>query len=173
MGDNANQILGIFYDGGSYPVLEAWSQGGATPLSSVIRKLAALTNFQRNPRSMEYMEMLLRANWPGRIRLVQIKTDRRVPALNLADYSRVVLLWPDSNGMGWRKIERQLSGIQHGSIVVLNGRNRTFEFYGPTFRKLRMRRLIEKSHVDKIIFCVALAILTPSIWFVDFLRGRR
>lgn len=173
MSNDANHTLGIFYDGGSYPVLEAWSQGQAGPLKSAIRKLAALANYQRNPRPRQYMESLLRAKWPGKFDIVEIGTDRTVPSMNWTDYSKIVLLWPDSNGLGWRNIERQVRRSRHSSIVVLTGRNRSFDFGGSIYRKLRMRRTLEKSQLDKVVFSFALMVVAPCFWMVDLLRGKR
>jgi hypothetical protein len=150
-------VVGIAHDPwrGDGPLAD---RGGSLPRRALRRSLA----WRANPREPEYMRALFGERFPdGRI-------VERVDELHGAD--RIVLLYPDANGIGFGALERKLPETD---VVVLNGRRRQFALTARTRRALRLRRALELSYAGELLGLVALALATPVVAAWDLGRGRR
>jgi hypothetical protein len=94
-------------------------------------------------------------------------------ALTSAD--RVLLLYPDAVGLGWRPIEQVVRGAAPAStpIEVLNGRGRSFMLDSRTRPALRLRRVLERTMVVELAAAPLIVGLAPALWVIDAIRGRR
>jgi hypothetical protein len=137
-----------------------------TPWSIYRRGLA----YKANPRSPGYMEALFAERYP-KADLVRVGDDRWPEAVRVA--GTVVLLYPDSTGLGFRPLERELRGLRGGQIRVLNGRRREFILDRAARRGLILRRVLERSYLGEGIALAVLGVLTPLLVVFDLLRGRR
>ncbi|WP_235075736.1 glycine/betaine ABC transporter permease [Holospora undulata] len=111
------------------------------------QKLYRIVCHRSNPRSKEYMLDLLREKFPD-AEIVDINQTRSP--------GKIILLYPDSIGLGWRKIESRL--IHKHEVEVLNGRRRVFEFTPSVRRMLLLRRFLEMTFLPEIL-------LTPFVLF--------
>lgn len=155
--------VAIFYD--------HWKHVRAAPAS--FRKPAALWKkvvwYKANPRTLDYMRTLLNERYPT---MPFIEKFEDIHSLNEAP-SKVVLLYPDSIGLGFWTIERKLSRLTSvNEIEVLNGRKRQFPFDARTQFALRLRRVIEWTMVVELFTGAAILITTPFLLLADFVRGK-
>jgi hypothetical protein len=150
-------VVGIAHDPwrGSGPLAD---RGGSAPRRALRRSLA----WRANPRDPEYMRSLFHERFP------QGRVVDQVEDVHGAD--RVVLLYPDSTGIGFGGIERRLPDVP---VVVLNGRRREFTLDARTRRRLRVRRALELSYLGEVVALAVLVIATPALAAGDRLRGRR
>ncbi len=111
------------------------------------QKLYRVVCHRSNPRSKEYMLDLLREKFPD-AEIVDINQTRSP--------GKTILLYPDSIGLGWRKIESRL--IHKHEVEVLNGRRRVFEFTPSLRRMLLLRRFLEMTFLPEML-------LTPFVLF--------
>lgn len=115
-------------------------------------KLHRVVCQRANPRSKEYMQNLLSENFPNH---------KLISPDNITNADDVVLLYPDSIGLGWGSIERKIKNISK-NIQVLNGRKRKFILNSKIQSQLNLRRLLEITFLPEII-------LTPFILFYSVL----
>jgi hypothetical protein len=124
--------------------------------------------YKANPRTADYMATLLKERYPG-AQLLEVSEQMA----NVSQADLIVLLYPDSIGLGFSSIERELVRVAPGAqIKVLNGRRRQFAFDGPTRRALRFRRFLEWTMLVECAFGGVLLITTPFLLLYDMVRGR-
>ncbi len=126
-----------------------------------------------NPRSQSYMKELFSERYPqGRF----INVDEQsgwTEYVSSAD--TVVMLYPDSIGIGFSPIESTVKKQKKTWAVVraLNGRRREFLLKRQTARQLRLRRFLERSMLGEAVAVVAFMAITPLFLVSDLVRGRR
>jgi hypothetical protein len=173
-----NTRVYIFHDGDTYPTLEAWSRRLApTSITRFIGKLSAYLRYRRNPRSQDYMERLVKQTFPDfeRHQLLLVEAGAHLPVLDWTALEQIVLLWPDANGTGWARTEREIfRRVQAAaSIIVLNGRARCFVLTRSAWRRFRRRRFLEKTFVVEIALLTAFLITSPWLALWDVSQRRR
>jgi hypothetical protein len=173
-----NTRLYIFHDGATYPALEPWFRRLApSGIMISFRKLLAYLRYRRNPRSQEYMERLAKQTFPDfqKDQLVSVATGAQLPVLNWTALDQIVLLWPDANGTGWARTEREIfhRAQPAASIIVLNGRRRCFVLTRSDWRRFKRRRFLEKAFVVEVAVLAAFLITSPWLALWDFSQGRR
>lgn len=126
--------------------------------------------YRSNPRSPEYMRALLAERLPDAelVRSGEPGWEERVRGAD-----RVVLLYPDSIGVGFGGFERRLAELGAAPETALNGRRRDVALDPSTHRALRLRRFLERTMVVELAGLAAIAIATPFLLLADGLRGRR
>jgi hypothetical protein len=107
--------------------------------------------------------------------IVQVPPGQGLPQIQWDSVSEIVLLWPDGNGLGWGRLEREVFRRKQPStrLTVLNGRRRSFVLNRGQWRTTRVRRFIEKSLVTEAAFTVVFAVTSPFLLAWDMARGRR
>jgi hypothetical protein len=129
--------------------------------------------YKANPRSANYMRALLRryfadAEW------LEVDSHRDwIERVRRAE--TIVLLYPDSIGLGFGSIERAIMKNKNRAsrMHVINGRCRVFEFDRTTRGRLRLRRFLEWTMLPELLFLPAFVVATPLLWITDAIRGRR
>ena len=97
-----------------------------------------------NPRTKKYMELMLKKTFPG----IKIYLKSDLDSLGFSE--NIILLYPDSIGLGWGKLESKCRRMcQH--ITILNGRGRTFLLDQATRRELKIKRFLEISFFLELI----------------------
>lgn len=147
-------------------------------LAAPLERYADAGRFRRavawkaNPRSEGYMRARFAESIPDG-RLVVWGEPTAADAVRAAE--RVVLLYPDAIGLGWRPVERAVLGtVPRGATVeVLNGRRRRFALDPPTLRALRLRRVLEATMLLEVAAAPVIVALAPVLWAIDAMRGRR
>ena len=173
-----NTRVYIFHDGETYPALEAVSRRLApTVVTRLVRKLSVYLRYRRNPRSQDYMERLAKQTFPDfqRDQLLLVETGAHLPMLDWTALEQIVLLWPDANGTGWARTEREIfhRAQDATSIMVLNGRRRRFELTRREWRLFKRRRFLEKAFVVEVALLATFLITSPFLALWDFSQGRR
>ncbi|MGB9115069.1 hypothetical protein [Bradyrhizobium sp.] len=127
--------------------------------------------YKANPRSSDYMKARFAECYPGSTFL---NTGAgAISAAALAGSSKVVLLYPDSIGLGYSAIERAVArDAPHAAVEVLNGRRRQFAFDRKARWALRFRRFLEWTMLIECLAGVTLLLATPFLLLFDFLRGK-
>ena len=105
-------------------------------------KLYRVVSQRSNPKSREYMITLLNQKFPD-AELVEVS--------QLYSNDKIILLYPDSIGLGWKKIEANLMQ-KFQVITVLTGRKRLFDLNSTVHRRLLFRRFIEVTFLPEILF---------------------
>ena len=127
--------------------------------------------FKANPRSSDYMKALFAERYPGATFL-----DTGAGPISVATMvgsSKVVLLYPDSIGLGYSAIERGIArNASHAAVEVLNGRRRQFAFDRRSRWALRCRRFLEWTMLIECFAGVILLLATPFLLLIDFVRGK-
>jgi hypothetical protein len=122
------------------------------------------------------MEKLAQEMFPGlkSEQILTIGAGRALPSLSWSEISEIVLLWPDSNGMGWSSIERDiLSRARVGTpLLAISGRRRCWKLDGQTLRGLWWRRALEKTLAFEFAFTIAFGFVTPALVAYDWLRRK-
>lgn len=127
--------------------------------------------YKANPRSSEYMKALFAERYPGATFLDAATAP--IPAAVMAGSSKVVLLFPDSIGLGYSAIERTVArDASDAAVEVLNGRRRQFPFDRRARWALRYRRFLEWTMLLECLAGVALLLATPFLLLFDFMRGK-
>ncbi len=124
-------------------------------------KLYRVVCQRSNPRSKEYMLDLLREKFPD-AEIVDINQTRSP--------WKIILLYPDSIGLGWGKIENRLK-IQTKDITILNGRKRVFEFTSSVRRRLLLRRFLEMTFLPEILLTPFVLLYGIFVATKDKIRG--
>jgi len=160
--------LFVFYDGPVYPRL-------GVPFRRVTRMLQIHLQYRRNSRSREYMYALAQQTFSdfNPREVLELRDSGKLAVATWESVRTIVLLWPDSNGLGWSPIENYLlrhkpAGMQ---IIVLNGRRRRFTLGREQLRFFRKRRFLEKSFALDLAATLAFFLFTPILLFWDLLRG--
>lgn len=128
--------------------------------------------YKANPRSEEYLRALLGERFPDAKWLsVDEQSEWRE---HIGEADEIVLLYPDSIGLGFAALERKIrkSKKTWAGVTVLNGRRRQFRLTGATQLGLRMRRLLEWTMLPEMVFLLAFLVITPILWALDLARGR-
>jgi len=158
-------VLGIFHN--------PW-RSEYDPHRSVAELYRRAVWLKANPRDEDYMKALFSERYPQGT-FVDADRDAAWPRrLEAAD--TVVLLYPDSIGIDFAKIESAvLRGRRSGAVEVrvLNGRRRDFALSGRVRRELRWRRLAERAMLGEALMIVGFVVVTPFFVAADLLRGRR
>jgi hypothetical protein len=149
-------VLGIL----TYPLGEDFGLSDA-PRRSLRRAYRRALFEKSNPRSAEYMRALFDQRYPG----------ARIAATHDPEAETIVLLYPDSIGLGFGPLERRVRGA--ATVRVLNGRGRDFELDARARRSLAMRRVAERTMVVEAAALAVGVVATPLLLALDFVRGRR
>jgi hypothetical protein len=159
------KVVGIFHN--------PW-QSAYDPRRSVAELYRRAVWLKANPRDEEYMKALFQERYPDG-EFVNIDRDdewRR----RLAEAATVVLLYPDSIGLHFARVESAiLKGRRSDAaeVRVLNGRRRDFALSGRARRELRWRRLAERAMLGEALMIVGFVVVTPFFVAADLLRRRR
>jgi hypothetical protein len=139
------------------------------------RRMNTFLRVQSAPRTLEYSKQILGELMPEVESIVSIESPSELAAMNWHSIETLVLLWPDSNGLGWGKVERllraHLSSVSE--IWIINGRRRRLKFGGRTYRRLLWRRRIEQSLIVNLLCTGSLLTLGSFFWAADLFRGRK
>lgn len=84
----------------------------------------------------------------------------------------VVLLYSDAIGQGFERVELLLKG-NGKRIYVLNGRKRFFILSNEVYRKIRLRRIIEKYCFFELIFSALFIIFIWPYFFYEWLTRQK
>ncbi len=104
-------------------------------------KLYRVVCQRSNPRSKDYMMELLHDKFP----------DAKLIDLKKKHYGcKIILLYPDSIGIGFRKIESILK-MYNNEIIVLNGRKRVFALKPSVHKQLLLYRFLEITFLPEIL----------------------
>lgn len=129
--------------------------------------------FKANPRSEEYMRALFAERSPDGIFLNALSdTDWKS---HLASADSILLLYPDSIGIGFAAIESEVAADKQkwATVRILNGRRRAFVFNGKVRRQLRLRRFFEQTMLGEALFTMGFLAVTPFFFISDLVRGRK
>lgn len=138
-----------------------------------IAKYRRVVWYTAAPRTEQYMRDLFRAVVPDGL-FLNTRTDhdwgRRAAAADL-----VVLLYPDSIGLGFWPLERKIWRLRKGwaAVRVLNGRRREFVLTRSVVAALRFRRVLSRLLVGEALFTAAFVLATPVFLLHDVFRGRK
>lgn len=157
-------VIGLYLDRESAE-LAAYNAGARGPIAQY-RKILW---YKARVRSREYMQALFQVRYPtGQFKCVDEGPDW-MPLV--ADADVVVLLYPDSIGLGFGDVERSLPArVKPWTVVrVLNGRRREFVLDRGTLGSLRMRRVIERTMLGEAVFGLVFAVVTPVLLLRDLL----
>ncbi len=125
-------------------------------------KLYHVVCHRAHPRSKEYMINVLSEKFPDAM-LVDLEN---IPVQT----QKLILLYPDTIGLGWYKIEKKLLP-KIKNLMILNGRKRLFVFTLGVGYKLAMKRFLELSFLPEIIFLPFLLALGLILALKDKLMG--
>ncbi|OGV51485.1 MAG: hypothetical protein A2X49_17030 [Lentisphaerae bacterium GWF2_52_8] len=133
---------------------------------SMYKKVLA---YKAMPRTEEYMETLFKNHFPEGKLLYCKNQKETIRSMEKGD--KAILLYPDSIGHGFRKIEAALTtrGIE---TSVLNGRGRLFALDRKTWNSLRLRRAVESLFLIELAATLIFLAATPFLLAWDILRGR-
>jgi hypothetical protein len=128
--------------------------------------------YKANPRAAAYMRALQRERFPDAEWLDTSEHSDWIDRLSQAD--TVVLLYPDSIGLGFGSVERAVRAHKRdeAAVVVLNGRRRKFRLNAATRLGLRLRRILEWSMLLEVLALPVFVVVTLLLWTVDAVRGR-
>lgn len=161
--------IGLWFD--------RWAQsrfeGERLRTGSFLRLFRKAIWFKANPRDRDYMKALFSERFPEGQFIEIYDTDDCAPLVKQAD--TVVLLYPDSIGIGFFTVERSIRQAlaPQSEVVVLNGRRRQFRLSGMHHRQLLLRRFLEKTMLGEMIIVLLFCIITPVFLATDLFAGRR
>lgn len=158
---NINKIMGVF----SYP----WSDVYSDKIVDLYRRALWL---KANPRSEEYMKSLFLGHFPNGIYINADKDSEWESHISSAD--TVFLLYPDSIGVGFSKLESIVFKKRKiwAAVRILNGRKREFLLDKSTRRQLHLRRFLERWMLGESLAMAFFVVITPFILMFDWVRGR-
>ena len=101
--------------------------------------------------------------------------DEKPISLRSRTYDTLIFLYPDSTGLGWRAVERNLRTLKVRQTLVINGRGRIFLYDRQTRNALLWRRIIERSRIVESAMALAFlaAALPLAAWDVISTRDPR
>lgn len=123
-------------------------------------KLYQAVCYRANPRSRQYMQDLLAAEFPD----VQIVEAKKIPA----DAKTIILLYRDAIGLGCSYLEGTL--IRSKQLIALNGRKRKFALPAMQHFKLCIKRLLEITLLPELIIAPVLIGLALMLAIKDQIR---
>ena len=161
------QIVGIF----SNPLIKQNQK--ASGIGHVLSKLyrRALCS-KANPRSIEYMKNAFIKRYPNG---VFVNTEAAPTwERDIATAHSIILLYPDSIGLGFSRIESEVfrSKKRLAAVRALNGRDREFILNNSAIIRLRSHRFLERWMIGEIFALLIFLIITPVLLVADWLRGR-
>jgi len=161
----------LFHHPPVYPVLARLTTGVGL-LNRVVSKLEAHEVFRQNARSREYMMNEARAAFPE-FDPAAIIGPEGLGSVDWNSVNRLVLVWPDSNGLGWAPVEKRACALAAPGteIVVLNGRRRQFRLADS--KNLYLRRFLEKTFLADLAATTLFFIGTPFLLLIDAAKGKR
>jgi hypothetical protein len=161
------QVTGLYFN----PWPEKWWHS-KEPLRNPIELYRRGLWYKSNPRDEAYMKALFDEKYPGG-RFVNVKENPGWPG-QVKEGSTILLLYPDSIGLGFSVLEREVRGRTQGAPPprVLNGRRRDFVLDGPTRVALKIRRFMERTMLMEIGFTLIFVAVTPILLTMDWIRGR-
>lgn len=160
-----DSVIGIFHD--SWVGIRELPTSFRNPLGLWMKAVW----YKANPRSSAYMKALFAERYPGAT-FLDVGTGA-ISAATIAGTSKVVLLYPDSIGLGYFAIERVIARqASRAEVEVLNGRRRQFAFDRTSRWALRFRRFLEWSMVIECFAGVVLLLATLFLLLFDFVRGK-
>jgi len=157
--------IGIFCD--------PWAGLAQVPNSirAPLRAWRKLLYAKANPRSADYMRTLFEREWGGGS-FVDTGVERSWESM-LEGAARVVLLYPDANGIGFGRIERRVRRLApRAAVHVLNGRQRQFLLDASTATAVRLRRFLECTMLIETVISLGILVATPVLLGIDVVRGR-
>jgi hypothetical protein len=159
------EVVGVFHDG--WVRIRQLPTSFRNPFGLWMKAVC----YKANPRSSDYMKALFAERYPASTFLDTATGP--ISAATIARSSKVVLLFPDSIGLGYSRIERKVArDAPHAAVEVLNGRRRQFVFNKRARRALRFRRFLEWTMLFEWLAGVALLLGTPFLLLFDFVRGK-
>jgi hypothetical protein len=129
--------------------------------------------YKANPRTAIYMRALQQECFSDAEWVDTREHSDWIDRLSRAD--KIVLLYPDSIGLGFGPVERSVLAhkLDWATVEVLNGRRRQFRLNDATRFGLRLRRLLEWSMLLELLFLPVFIVVTPLLWAIDAVRGRQ
>ncbi len=130
-------------------------------------------HFKSNPRTFEYLTSKLKDKITNSD--VVILTDMAdLEKIDFDAYEKIILLYPDSTGLGWYAIERIIlkNVNEMKNIYIINGRGRKIVFNKLNLMSLRIKRCLERSLLGEIIFTVFFIVSTPFLLIKDLINGK-
>ena len=125
-------------------------------------KLHNVVSIRANARSKEYMLDLLHEYFP------EARVDQMdVPCEN----AQIILLYPDSIGLGWSHLEKRL-WKKFQEVRVLNGRKRCFALTKHGRLKLVLRRFLEVTFLPEIVCAPFLLLYGTFLAIKDKIKGQ-
>lgn len=163
------KIIGLYSTASWGAMQEASRKKSRSPLGMYRRAV----QYKANPRDEAYMKSLFDSQYPG-APFVNVQQDNSWRAL-AGSADAIVLLYPDSIGFGFSRLEKEVWRLKTGwaEVRVLNGRRRDFLLNRTTLRALRARRWIEQLMLAEFLMTAIFVCVTPLLLMADFLRGRR
>jgi hypothetical protein len=127
--------------------------------------------YKANPRSTDYMRALQQERFPEAEWVTTAEPDW---TKRLARADTVLVLYPDSIGLGFSHVERAIlaNKLNMTGLVVLNGRRREFRLNSATRLGLSLRRLLEWTMLPEMLMLPVFVAVTPILWAIDAVRGR-
>lgn len=127
--------------------------------------------FRANPRDTAYMQARLAEHFPE-ASFVDVDSDPDWPR-KVDGATTVVLLYPDSIGLGFAGLESRARRLApEAEFVVVNGRRRKFPFDSAARRRLYPRRFLEWTMLLEFFMGLGILIATPFLLVFDTVRGR-
>jgi hypothetical protein len=159
-----DEIVGIFHS--------PW-QGSYDQHKSLAQLYRRAVWLKANPRDEQYMHALFRERYPNGKFVATSRDPNWAKQLSSAD--TVVLLYPDSIGLGYGALEALVENSKKtwATVRVLNGRRRDFVVSRRAKRALRWRRLIERAMLGEVVAMAGFLLITPFLVLTDFVKGRR
>lgn len=115
------------------------------------KKLKRVICNRSNPRSKDYMNSLLKEKFPD-VEIIGINNIN-----NTENVEKIILLYPDSIGLGWSNLEKEI--IKNYNVIeVLNGRKRHFKLSKEVRIELLFKRFLEITFLPEILFTPVLII---------------
>ncbi|CAO5679945.1 MAG: hypothetical protein HEEMFOPI_01367 [Holosporales bacterium] len=125
-------------------------------------KLHRVVCQRSNPRSRKYMINLLKENFPD----AEI-----IDETHSYPHEQIILLYPDSIGLGLRKTEKKLI-TQVKNVTILNGRKRVFQLTPSVHKTLLLRRFIEMTFLPEILITPFIVLYGIFLAILDKFRGK-
>jgi hypothetical protein len=164
----ASPVVGIYS-----PALDEEIAPFAGSYRGPLAKYRRVVWYTAAPRTEQYMRDLFRAVVPDGL-FLNTRTDhdwgQQAAAADL-----VVLLYPDSIGLGFWPLERKIWRLRRGwaAVRVLNGRRREFVLTRSVIAALRFRRVLSRLLVGEALFTAAFVLATPVFLLHDVFRRRK
>jgi len=169
---SVNRVAYVRFEGPPYPLASAAAQRFGVG-KAIVRKLESHVSYRRNARSWQYMESLAREN-DSAFDSAKVYSGENLSTLDWKALDRVILLWPDASGMGWSPVEREVFRRMdpNTTLMVFNGRRRSFSLTKKQWTTWRFRRFVDKWFIGDTAALAFLLITTPFLVLADKIRGK-